>query len=152
MIVISRAELEDLPAILDLQHDAYISEAEIYEDFNIQPLKQTLEELEQEFHNGILLKATDDNGKIVGSVRAISQNKVCIIGKLIVNRAYQNQGIGKKLMKAVENHDSDVNRAELFTGHKSTKNLALYESLGYSRFKEEVVNDSLTVIYLGKDI
>lgn len=152
MIAIGKAEIGDLPAILDLQHDAYISEAQIYEDFNIQPLKQTLEELEEEFHHGILLKATDDGGSIVGSVRAISKNRVCIIGKLIVNRAYQNQGIGKKLMNAVENHYSDVNRAELFTGHKSTKNLTFYERLGYTKFKEKVMNHNLTVIYLGKDI
>jgi hypothetical protein len=78
MIAIGKAEIGDLPAILDLQHDAY--------------------------------------------------------------------------MNAVENHYSDVNRAELFTGHKSTKNLAFYERLGYTKFKEKVMNHNLTVIYLGKDI
>jgi len=40
-IPITKAIADDLQEILDLQKLAYTSEAELYEDFTIQPLRQT---------------------------------------------------------------------------------------------------------------
>jgi hypothetical protein len=50
-IHIQQAEQNDLEAILQLQKDCYMSEAMIYNDFEIQPLKQDLESLTKEFKN-----------------------------------------------------------------------------------------------------
>lgn len=47
---IVKASIEDLPEILSLQKLTYRSEAEIYNDFTIQPLTQSLEEINQEFN------------------------------------------------------------------------------------------------------
>ncbi|MFF2887257.1 GNAT family N-acetyltransferase [Paenibacillus sp. NPDC057967] len=146
---ISAAECTDLSAILQLQIEAYQSEAELYQDYSIQPLTQTIEELELELADGILLKAEQD-GRIIGSVRGHLQEGILSIGKLIVAPSHQNQGIGTKLMKAIEAWDAEARRFELFTGHKSLKNLALYERLGYCRFKEFLVNDNLILVYLAK--
>lgn len=148
-MIISTAQLADLNAILQLQYEAYQSEAELYQDYSIQPLTQTMEELEQEFAAGILLKAEQD-GRIVGSVRGRIQDGVLSIGKLIVAPSHQNQGIGTRLMHAIECWDAKIHRCELFTGHKSVKNLALYERLGYSRLKENQINDKLTLVHLAK--
>ncbi|WP_082790098.1 hypothetical protein [Paenibacillus sp. GM2] len=65
---IAKAERSDLPSILKLQYEAYQSEAEIYGEM-IPPLKQTIGELEEEFDEGIILKAVVHE-EIVGSVRA----------------------------------------------------------------------------------
>ena len=138
----------DLDEILELQKLAYKSEAEIYNDFTIPPLTQTLEDLKQEAKESIILKVVE-NGRIVGSVRAFEKDGTCYIGKLIVHPEYQNKGIGKKLMAAVEKCFKVV-RYELFTGHLSEKNLALYEKLGYKRFREEKINDGLEFVYLEK--
>ncbi|OGO80856.1 MAG: GNAT family N-acetyltransferase [Clostridiales bacterium GWC2_40_7] len=138
----------DLDEILELQKLAYKSEAEIYNDFTIPPLTQTLEDLEQEAKESIILKVVE-NGRIVGSVRAFEKDGTCYIGKLIVHPEYQNKGIGKKLMAAVEKCFKVV-RYELFTGHLSEKNLALYEKLSYKRFREEKINDGLRFVYLEK--
>jgi len=46
---IIKADFEDLPKILDLQKLAYLSEAKIHNNYSIQPLLQTLDELEMEF-------------------------------------------------------------------------------------------------------
>ena len=43
----------DLEQILDLQKEAYASEAQIYNDFTIPPLLQTLVDLENEFESNI---------------------------------------------------------------------------------------------------
>lgn len=140
----------DFGEILALQKLAYQSEAEIYNDYNIPPLVQTLEDLKEEAKESIILKFVEDE-KIVGSVRALEKGGTCYIGKLIVHPDYQNKGIGKKLMKAVEKYFGAI-RYELFTGHLSVKNLALYEKLGYKRFKTQKINDSLQFVYLEKII
>ncbi len=46
---VERAAGSDCPDILLLQKLAYVSEAEIYGDFGIAPLAQTLHEIEDEF-------------------------------------------------------------------------------------------------------
>jgi hypothetical protein len=52
---IKKAALEDLPGILELQKLAYLSEAKLLNDYTIQPLMQTLEELENEDNKLIIL-------------------------------------------------------------------------------------------------
>ncbi len=67
-----RASIEDAAPILELQKQAYQSEAEIYDDFAIPPLLQTLDDLKKEFTAKTVLKAVC-NGQLVGSVRAWEQ-------------------------------------------------------------------------------
>ncbi len=149
-ILITKAIVDDLQIILDLQKLAYISEANIYEDHTIQPLCQTLEELQNEFETHVFLKASAETN-IVGSVRANRIDNTCFIGKLIVNPAFQNQGTGTKLMNEIENCFSDVKRFELFTGKKSSKNIYLYKKLGYEVFEEKQINSKLTLIFMEKN-
>jgi ribosomal protein S18 acetylase RimI-like enzyme len=109
---------------LELQKLAYLSEAEIYNDFKIPPLTQTLEEIKTDYENNLVLKAVID-GKIIGSVRAFEKGGVCYIGKLIVHPEQQNKGIGKNLMKCIEESFPCCNKYVLFTGKKSVKNLPI---------------------------
>ncbi len=67
--MIDKAQKEDLEEILELQYWAYQSEAKLFGDMDIPPLKQTLEEVYDEFQKGIILKEVDDKGVIIGSVR-----------------------------------------------------------------------------------
>lgn len=138
----------DLEEILDLQKLAYLSEAEICGDYKIPPLTQNLSELIEEYNKSIVLKVIEDR-KIVGSVRAFERDGTCFIGRLIVHPDYQNRGIGKKLLQSIEKCYKGL-RYELFTGHKSEKNLSFYEKLGYKRFRTEHVNDKLQLVYLEK--
>jgi ribosomal protein S18 acetylase RimI-like enzyme len=149
--MIERAALADAEEILSLQKLAYKSEAEIYDDFTIPPLLQTLEEIRKDFENQIVLKATL-GGRIRGSVRAFARGETCYIGRLIVHPEFQNQRIGTKLMNKIEEIFEEANRFELFTGHKSEKNLYLYQKLGYKVFKTVKANDRLNIVYLEKKI
>ena len=54
---IERATVLDAEEILTLQKLAYRSEAEIYDDFHIPPLVQTLKSIEKDFGNQFFLKA-----------------------------------------------------------------------------------------------
>ena len=128
-MIIAKADKSDLKEILDLQYRAYRSEAELYNDFAIQPLKQTIAQLEQEFEESTILKALI-NDTIVGSVRArTDENQICHIGKLIVHPEFQNRGIGTKLMGIIEDLFKHASRYELFTGHKSEKNLLFVQEI-----------------------
>lgn len=149
-MIIKKAEFSDLEEILLLQKLAYKSEAELYDDFHIPPLVQTPKEVEEEFENHVFLKVVE-NEKIIGSVRAVLINpKTCYIGKLIVHPEFQNQGIGTRLMREIERIFKDCEKFELITGHKSGKNLKLYQKLGYKEFKTEKLTENLNLVYLEK--
>ena len=145
---IIEAQEKDIEEILNLQYVAYQSEAIIYNNFSIQPLTQTMEKAIEEFHNSVILIAVM-NGKIIGSVRAFEKQGTAYIGKLMVLPAYQNRGMGKRLLQAIES-EFKGNRFELFTGEKSEKNLSLYAKSGYTQFKTEEAVSGLSLIYLEK--
>jgi len=148
---IELADITDAEAILDLQHLCYQSEAAIYGDDSIAPLLETLDQIKAEFERQVFLKATE-NERVVGSVRAYTENETCYVGRLIVHPDSQNQGIGTKLLLSVEATFMSIRRFELFTGDRSQKNLALYRKLDYREFKREKMNDKLTLVYLEKQV
>jgi len=150
-VKIKKAKREDLKDILELQKLAYKSEAEIYGDFSIAPLKQTMEEITKEFKKYVFIKMINDEEKIIGSVRATSIGKTCFIGRLMVNPDFQNQGIGKSLMAEIERQFINVDGFELFTGSKSIKNISLYQKIGFKIFKKEQINQKLELIYFRKE-
>ena len=98
----------------------------------------------------IILKAVDEEGLIIGSVRAYQENGTVYIGKLMVHPKMQKKGIGTKLLLEIENVYPNQ-RYELFTSTKSINNIRLYEKLGYKIFKEEAVSEDLIFVYMRKD-
>ena len=82
---IKKAEKVDLLEILNLQYLAYQSEARLFDNEDIPPLKQTLVDVENEYQRGVILKALDEDKAIIGSVRAFCDNGTVYIGKLMVH-------------------------------------------------------------------
>jgi ribosomal protein S18 acetylase RimI-like enzyme len=148
-MLIEPAQVDDAREILALQKLAYRSEAEIHADFSIPPLTQTLAETIAEFEHQLVLKAAIA-GEIIGSVRACVKQGTCYISKLIVHPDHQNQGIGTRLLHEIEGRFSHAQRYELFTGHKSERNLYLYRKVGYTEFKRQVISEKLTLVFLEK--
>lgn len=146
---IAKAKLNDFAAILKLQYIAYESEAIRYNDFNIPPLTQTLEQLIKEDENSTILKATQGES-IIGSVRGASHAGTCKIGRLIVHPDFQCQGIGSQLLSDIEQHFPEVETFELFTGSDSNDNIRLYKKFGYSEFKRKKLTEEIDLIYLHK--
>ncbi|MDT8901962.1 GNAT family N-acetyltransferase [Anaeroselena agilis] len=147
--MIEKANVTDAGEILALQRLAYISEAEIYGDYRISPLTQTLVEVEEEFSARVFLKMVVD-GRIVGSARGREQDGTCHVGRLVVHPDYQKRGYGSRLLTGMEEFFPRCGRFELFTGHKSVANIRLYQKHGYIPFKTETVTDGLSFIYLEK--
>lgn len=149
IIVIERARIEDAEEILNLQKLAFQSQAEIYNDFNLPPLTQRLEEMKLDFQSQIVLKAVADR-RIVGSVRASMNEGTCYIERLIVQPDVQNQGIGTKLMGEIERAFSEAERFKLFTGHKSKRSIHLYQKLGYQITRTENITGGLSLVHMEK--
>ena len=149
MMIIEKAKVEDAEEILKLQKLAYLSEAEIYDNYTIPPLTQTLEEIRDDFKRQLFLKVTLD-GQIIGSVRARLEDETCFIGRLIVHPHHQNRGTGTRLMHEIEARFRQAERFELFTGYRSERNLHLYNKFGYRVFRTEPITDNLKLVHLEK--
>lgn len=148
-VEILEATAADATEILALQKLAYLSEAELYGDFNIPPLTQTLDEIRAEFAKRIFLKAVED-GSIIGSVQGFRIAGTCFVGRLMVHPERQGKGIGTRLMAAIEAAFPDAERFELFTGHRSFANIRLYERVGYRIFRTEKVSPALSLVFMEK--
>ena len=148
-MIIKKAELKDLQEILDLQYLAYQSEAELFNDYDIPPLKQTLEDVLADYQNGIILKVSEADNVIIASVRAHLIEGTVYIGKLIVHPEKQGQGIGTKLLQAVEAEFPGL-RYEMFTSNRSVRNIALYQRLGYKIFSRKKITEEMDFVYLEK--
>lgn len=146
---IVRAEKNDLEEILALQRLAYQSEARLLNNDAIPPLTQTPEDVRAEFREGIFLKAVDEEGRIVGSVRGVVRDGTLFVGKLMVHPDRQGQGLGSRLRQEIEKACPQP-RLELFTSDRSAANIRLYERNGYVRCKEKAVSPDLTLVYLEK--
>jgi len=150
--MISAANLSQCAAVLELQKEAYQSEALLYPGLELPPLVQSLEQLEQELKTHQFLVYIEA-GQVIGSVRAKRTGKEWEIGRLIVKPTHQGQGIGSRLLKAIEQTaPPECTQFSLFTGHKSQRNLTLYQSKGYVPTAEEVLDPTLTLIVLTKEI
>lgn len=143
------ATVADAAEILALQRLAYISEAELYDDFTIPPLIQSLSELLAEFAGRTVLKAVD-GGVIIGSVQGFQVGNTCFVGRLMVHPERQGRGLGARLMDAIEASFATVDRFELYTGHRSGTNIRLYQRFGYRQFRTEKVNSRLSLVFMEK--
>lgn len=144
--MIRQATREDFPAILNLQFLAFGEVAERLGLTSLPPLEQTLEHLQEEARHSIFFKYTE-NGRIVGSVRGrLDATNVCRIGKLIVDPACRNRGIGQKLMLALEEHfRKQAAGYLLFTSADTPETLYLYRKLGYTELYRKDANGTAMV-------
>lgn len=149
-MIIVKADKKDLPEILELQHLAFRKEAIDFNDFEIEPIQQTVANLEEEFQQFIFLKVIDDNDNIIGSIRGYIKDGTSYIGKTFVHPNLQSQGIGTQMIKTLESINV-APRFEINASIRCPKNIRLYEDLGYVRFKETKTENN-GFIYLEKHI
>lgn len=148
---ITTAVFAELEKILELQKRSFLTQAKLYNDYQLPPLLQTLEEIHSEWEKKVFLVANIDNA-IIGSIRGYENNGTCFVERLFVDPEYRGNGIGLALLQEIENHFPQAVRFELFTGHKSENNIRMYESNGYRKIHEKPIHKNLTVIYFEKTV
>ena len=148
-MIIQPARQQDLPEILALQKTAFAAEAQLVNDWNIPPLTQTLDELADDWRKGIMLKAVNEGGTIIGTVRGHMAPDGFYIGRLAVQPQWQGRGCGSALLEAMIAR-AEPNRLVLFTSTKSERNLRLYERFGFRPFKKSTTATGVTLVWLEK--
>ncbi|MEU1227568.1 GNAT family N-acetyltransferase [Streptomyces sp. NPDC005828] len=157
-VTISAADAQDAEHILKLQYLCYQSEAELYGDWSIEPLTQSLDALRTELAEGYGLVARLGD-EVVASVRArLDEDGTVRIAKLIVHPRMQRHGLGGRLLDGIERHfaadtaeaTASAKRFQLFTGHRSEGNLRLYRSKGYAQVSTREIGPKLTLVTLEK--
>lgn len=130
MPTITRATLADAPAMHDLQMRAFAEEGRRLQRFDIPPLTETVATIAEHIATQTALTARLD-GRIVGCVRGITADGVCIIRALVVDPAHQGKGIGSSLLAALERALPAVARFDLTTNPVMEGNVPFYERHGY---------------------
>ncbi|MFP4362995.1 MAG: GNAT family N-acetyltransferase [Spirochaetia bacterium] len=151
-ISIKNATKSDLKKILSIQHSAFKDVAKFYKvrEQDLPPLCETLQDLDSQFQDHIILKALADD-RIIGTVRGKMKQDGFWIERLAVHPEYQNSGIGKSLMLHIENQ-AQTTTFKLFTGSKDPKTIHLYESLGYKTYESRKESEKITLIFMKKHI
>ncbi|GAA0476184.1 GNAT family N-acetyltransferase [Streptomyces stramineus] len=154
-VTISAATENDAEQILKLQYLCYQSEAELYGDYSIEPLTQSLTALRSELADGCVLVARLGD-EVVGSVRGtVDPEGTALITGLIVHPRMQRHGLGGRLLGAVEERlarERSARRFRLATGARSEGGLRLYRKWGYAQVGAERVTRELTVVTLEKSV
>jgi len=144
---------EDAGEVLTIQRAAFVQEALIYRSVDMPPLTQTLDELHAELEDNLGSVALDGS-RIIGAVRAVRDGDLLLIGRLAIAPDRQGDGIGSRLLAAVEatGRDAGATTAELFTGSLSEANLRLYERDGYVETERVATDDGIEQVFLRKPL
>lgn len=123
--VVRRAVEEDIPQIKEVAKEAFRLYAEGAGISSIVgPLEETYEDLKKDVETKLVFVALLDD-VIVGSVRVeIMPDRTAYLSRFGVREAYQNNGIGKILMNAVDNAMEDLGVTNLYL-HTASKMLSL---------------------------
>lgn len=151
MPLISHARVDDAPAMLALQLRAFAEEGRRVQRNDIPPLAETVEALVEHIRHQTALVARVD-GAIVGCVRGITANGVCVIRALAVDPAHHGKGIGTSLLQALERALPAVERFDLTTNPVMERNVPFYERHGYRVTELTQHSPTITLAQMSKPV
>ncbi|MBU6260109.1 MAG: GNAT family N-acetyltransferase [Burkholderiales bacterium] len=134
MIHITPASIDDAPTLLEIQRRAFAEEGRrvgrLEDGREIPPLAEPLAAIVEHIEHQTALVARD-GARIVGAVRGVVTDGVCVIRALVVDTDRQGRGIGSALLRALEERLAGVDRFDLTTNMITTGNVPFYERQGY---------------------
>jgi GNAT superfamily N-acetyltransferase len=155
-VTISAATEQDAEQILKLQYLCYQSEAALLNDYGIEPLTQTLDELRAELQQGCVLVAKL-GPEVIGTVRGVvDADFTARISRLCVHPRMRRHGLGGRLLARVEERlaaERAAKRYRLFTGGgRSEAGQRLYRRNGYAPVgSEQDVRTRVTLVTMEKE-
>ncbi|MEQ0562910.1 GNAT family N-acetyltransferase [Amycolatopsis sp. NEAU-NG30] len=125
------ARPEDCPELLVLQRCCWVQEAILNDTLDIPALHETLEDV-RDWTKTWSVWVLRDGHRLVGGVRARLDGDRWEIGRLMVAPDLAGRGLGRRLLAHAEaGAPAEARRFVLFTGARSTRNIALYQRAGY---------------------
>jgi ribosomal protein S18 acetylase RimI-like enzyme len=149
-IIIREAVPADAPVILAIQQEAFVPASQRYKDLKLPPLLETVEDVQHDIQEHLVLVAEDREGRLVGSVRGRVTGACVYVGRLVVDPPSQRRGIATRLMRELEGRFPDAESFELFTGGLNEPGMGLYLKLGYVETRRESQSELLEIVYLRK--
>lgn len=147
----------DAGEVLTLQRAAYVTEAQAHDDLALPALAQSLDDLSAELGSDDVTAygfRAEPAGRLLAAVRVRFSGeggRVAHVGRLAVVPDRQGQGLGTRLLAAVEERLPDlVEELRLFTGERSHGNLRLYRRLGYVETHREPLPAGYHLVHLSK--
>lgn len=128
---LTTAREEDMAELLVLQRCCWMQEALANDTLDLAPLHETLENLGASTSSWRVW-CVRRHGRLIAAVRARTQGPAWLIGRLMVAPDQAGKGIGTWLLSYAEQHAPEpTTHYALFTGHRSTRNIDLYQRAGY---------------------
>ena len=123
----------DAAELLVLQRCCWVEEAIANETLDIVALHESLDDVRRWMAEWTTW-CVRIGGRLVGVVRARREGTVWEIGRLMVAPDLAGRGLGRWLLGIADAAaPDDVDVISLFTGAKSTRNIAIYERAGFRR-------------------
>lgn len=127
------ADYDDIPAIMEITHEAFVKYKELAGIATIDALSETYDDVKADIDKKIVLIALSDNMP-VGSVRVeIREDGTAYLSRFGVRMQSQNNGIGKSIMNLVDKImiKKGVSSISLHTGSKITSLIRFYYGRGF---------------------
>jgi NAD(P)H-dependent FMN reductase/GNAT superfamily N-acetyltransferase len=146
---VAPARSGDLAELLVLQRACWVGEAFANDTLNIQPLRETAEDI-AEWASTWQVWVVRRYGRLVAAVRARAEGTVWEIGRLMVAPDLAGHGVGSWLLRHAESQaPQETTEFSLFAGAHSDRNIALYRQAGYEPV-ENLSEDGVGVVHLTK--
>jgi len=145
------ARLEDAPAMRALQRRAFEAEALACQSREIPPLQETLADIEAHLREATVLKAMDGD-RLVGAIRGVVQDDTCVVRVLVVEADQRGQGLGARLLAALEAAHPRVARFELTTNMIMAGNVRFYLRHGYVVVEERQHAPTIRLAFMRKTV
>lgn len=151
---IETSKLEDAKVLQKIQENVFQEDLKLYKNEDNCPANEKVENIERKilshhsFYYSIILE-----DKIVGGFDVrIKKDETHLLHRIYICADEQNKGLGKQVMKMIENEFSKAKTWILDTPHLNKRNQHFYESLGFKKIGESVVNEHLTLFDYKKEI
>ncbi len=131
-ISVREARESDLEALLTVQKAAFMRYTDFLQPEQLPPLNESIDQVRTDLRLKTILVSENGSG-ISGSIRYSVKAGVCIIERLSVIPKQQGRGVGRALVKAVEERAAGkAHKIYLETGLLAHNLLLFYTKLGYS--------------------
>jgi GNAT superfamily N-acetyltransferase len=144
--LLAKAGPDDAAELMVLQRCCWVDEAIANDTLDIAALHESLDDVRASLGEWMTWTVRV-SGRLVGAVRARREGSTWDIGRLMVAPDLAGQGLGGWLLRFAEAQAPDeVESITLFTGARSTRNIAMYERAGFQHSSEPAPPNALRLV------